>query len=393
VLALRDAAAGISEEANNSQAYSIQADVQGILEQIEASIQAQYQLGSPTQQRNYQRLYAMRQALTVDPEQLQVLYRLAELYNSTGRIDFALEMAERALAVVRKVSDSQLTDQVVQISRQLNQMQQQLGPNLETVDSRIEEAKKAENFDRVQLALALNQGGYPQRALQLLEEDRLAIAGNQMAELQLAFLLAEAGRMEEAGGLFATFEQMGNAVAIPLEVVLQSCWLDMALGDYRSAARRCAERVQVLKSASTQALLATGPFAMPSPQFLGDANIWPATQTLVSSRTLGETASEISLLQWTSAMANLEAGECAEAAATLKTLIDDFPESQLRPLVKVWLIAITGEEISDFPPDIEPGIRFNDDSDMVARPTSAAKGEGAAPARSLQKDSSPTSTQ
>ena len=393
VLALRDAAAGISEEANNSQAYSIQADVQGILEQIEASIQAQYQLGSPTQQRYYQRLYAMRQALTVDPEQLQVLYRLAELYNSTGRIDFALEMAERALAVVRKVSDSQLTDQVVQISRQLNQMQQQLGPNLETVDSRIEEAKKAENFDRVQLALALNQGGYPQRALQLLEEDRLAIAGNQMAELQLAFLLAEAGRMEEAGGLFATFEQMGNAVAIPLEVVLQSCWLDMALGDYRSAARRCAERVQVLKSASTQALLATGPFAMPSPQFLGDANIWPATQTLVSSRTLGETASEISLLQWTSAMANLEAGECAEAAATLKTLIDDFPESQLRPLVKVWLIAITGEEISDFPPDIEPGIRFNDDSDMVARPTSAAKGEGAAPARSLQKDSSPTSTQ
>lgn len=393
VLALRDAAAGISEEANNSQAYSVQADVQAILEQVETSIQAQHQLGVPSQQRYYQRLYAIRQALVVDPDQLQLLYRLAQLYNSTGRIDFAFEMTERALAIIRKLSDSELTDQVVQISRQLNQMKQQLGPNIETVDGRIQEAKKAENFDRIQLALALNQGGYPQRALEVLEEDRLSIAGNQLAELQLAFLLAEAGRMEEAVGMLATFEQMGSAVAIPLEVVLQSCWLDMALGDYRSAAKRCADRVELLKPATTQALMATGPFAMPSPQFLGETNIWPATQTLVASRTLMETASEISLLQWTSAMANLEAGECAEAAATLKALVDDFPESQFRPLVKVWLNAITGEEISDSPPDIEPGIRFNDDSDLVARPTSATEAEDAAPAEALQKDSNPTSPQ
>jgi len=392
VLALRDAAAGISEEANNSQAYSIQADVQEILEQIETSIQAQYQLGVPTQQRYYQRLYALRQALVVDPEQLQLLYRLAKLYNSTGRTDVAFDMTERALAALRKLSVSQLNDQVEEISRQLNQMKLQLGPNVETVDSRIEEAKKAENFDRVQLAVALNQGGYPQRALQVLEEDRLSIAGNQMAELQLAFLLAEAGRMEEAGGLFATFEQMGNAVSIPLEVVLQSCWLDMALGDYRSAARRCAERVQVLKSASTQALLATGPFAMPSPQLMGDSNIWPVTQTVITSQTLLEAASEISVLQWTSAMANLEAGECSEAAATLKALIDDFPESQFRPLVKVWLIAITGEEISEFPPDIEPGIVFNDDSDLVALPRPENSSSDSDPAAEQPNgDSSPAS--
>ena len=393
VLALRDAAAGLSEDANNSQAYGIQADVQAILEQVETSILAQHQLGAPSQQRYYQRLYAMRQALVVSPEQLPLLYRLAQLYNSAGRIDFAFEMTERALGIIRKFSDSELTDQVVQISRQLNQMKQQLGPNIETVDSRIQEAKKAENFDRIQLALALNQGGFPQRALQVLEEDRLSIAGNQLAELQLAFLLAEAGRMEEAVGIFATFEQMGNAIAIPLEVVLQSCWLDMALGDYRSAARRCAGRVETLKSASTQALMATGPFAMPSPQFLGETNIWPATQTLVASRTLMETASEISLLQWTSAMANLEAGECAEAAATLKALVDDFPESQFRPLVKVWLNAITGEEIADSPPDIEPVIRFNDDSDLVARPTSTTEAEGDTPVEALQKDSNPTSPQ
>ena len=367
VLALRDATVGISEEADNSQAYSIQADVQGILNQLEASIQAQYQLSVPTQQRYYQRLHAMRQALIVDPEQLQVLFSLAQLYHSAGRLDFAFDMIERALAVIRTLPDAELNDQVLQIARQLNQMKQQIGPNIETVESRIQDAMQNENFDRVQLAAALNQGGYAQRALQLLEEDRLSIAGNQMAELQLAFLLAEAGRFEEASGMFAAFEQMGNAAAIPLDVVLQSCWLDMALGDYRSVARKCRGRVELLKTASTQAMLATVPFVMPSPQFLGDTSIWPATQTLISSRTLGETASEIALLRWTIAMASIEAGECAEAAATLQTLVDEFPESQFRPLVKAWLMAMTGEELSDVPEDIDPGIRYYDDSDLAAR--------------------------
>ena len=391
VLALRDAAVGISEEADNPQIYSIQADVQGILNQVEASILAQYQLNVPTQQRYYQRLYAMRQALIVAPEQLQLLFSLAQLYNSTGRLDLAFDMIERALTVVRQLPDAELNDQVLQFARQLNQMKQQIGPNIETVDSRIQEAMLAENFDRVQLAAALNQGGYALRALQLLEEDRLAIAGNQMAELQLAFLLAEAGRLEEAGGMFAAFEQLGNAAAIPLEVVLQSCWLDMALGDYASVARKCGERVELLKSASTQAMLATVPFAMPSPQFLGDANIWPATQTLISSRTLAETASEISLLQWTSAMAHLEAGECVEAATVLQVLVDDFPESHFRPLVKVWLEAISGKVIADSPPDIEPGIRFNDDSDLAPRSTSAEEADKDAPAETMNEDSSPTS--
>jgi len=376
VLTLRDAAAGISEEASNALVFRIQADAIGILDSIEASIMGQYQLTVPTEQRFFQRLYAMRQALAVDPERLELLAGLAELYFAAGRSDLApegrsdlaLEMIERSLAVIRDLPDAELTEQVLQTARRLNQAKQQITPRLETIDTRLEEAMLQDDFDRVQMAVTLNQGGCPVRALKLLEEDRLAIAGNPAAELQLALLLAEAGRLEEAGAMFATFEQMGNEAAIPLTVVLQTCWLEMALGDYRSAAKRCDTRIEQLRSASHRAMLATVPFAMPSPQFLGDTNIWPATQTLITSRTLMETAVEISLLQWTSAMSDIEAGECVKGAATLKALIEDFPESQLRPLAKVWLMAMTGEEISDIPPDLEPGIRFHDDSDLVARP-------------------------
>lgn len=191
--------------------------------------------------------------------------------------------------------------------------------------------------------------------------------------------------------MFATFEQMGNPASLPLTAVLQACWLDMALGDYQSVARRCTSRIMELKSASTQAMMATVPFAMPSPQFLGESNIWPATQTMISSRTMMETAVEISMLQWTSAMSNLEAGECTTAAELLKALVDDFPESQFRPLVKVWLHALTDEEIPDIPPDLEPGIIFNDDSDLVARPglkTSSSDSASEQP----NGDSSPAST-
>jgi hypothetical protein len=389
VLTLRDAAAGISEEANNAQIFSIQADVQGILERLEAGILAQYQISVPTQQRHYQRLYAMHQALVVAPEQLQLLFSMAQLYNSTGRIDLAFDMIERALDVIRTLPDDELSEQILQIARQLNQMKQQIEPELEMTDSRIEEAMLADDFDRIQLASALNQAGYPGRALKLLEEDRIAIAGNQLAEMQLAFLQAETGRLEEAGAMFAAFEQIGNAAAIPLTVLLHSCWLDMALGDYRSAARKTGERVEQLKSASTRAMLATVPFSMPSPQFLGEANIWPASQTLIASRTMTETAVEISILQWTNAMANIEAGECTAAGETLKALIDDFPESQLRPLVKAWLHAMTDEEVPDIPPDLEPGIVFNDDSDLVARPRSENSNSDSDPVGTQSNGDSP----
>jgi tetratricopeptide (TPR) repeat protein len=368
ILALRDAAAGISDETDNAQIFSIQADVHSILQSVEANLMAEFQLPVPTQQRYYQRLYAMRQALVIDPENLQLLFGAAQLYNSAGRTDLTLEMCERALAVIRKLADSELSDQILKFARQLNQMKQQIAPQVEATDKRIEEAMQQENVDRAQLAAALNQAGFAGRALQILEDDRLAVAGNQMAELQLAFLLAETGRLDEASAMFATFEQMGNAAGIPLTVVLQTCWLDMALGDYQSAARRCTERIQQLKSASTQAMMATVPFAMPSPQFLGESNIWPASQTLISSQTMMETANEIAILQWTSAMANLEAGDCNKATSTLKALVDDFPESHFRPMVKAWLVAMTGEVLTDSPPDLEPGILFNDDSDLVTRP-------------------------
>jgi hypothetical protein len=393
VLALRDAAAGISEEANNAQVFSIQADVQEILEQLETSILDQYQISNPTQQRYYQRLYAMHQALVAAPEQLQLLFNMAQLYRTTGRIDLTFDMIERGLDVIRTLPNSELSDRVLQIARQLNQWKQEMEPELETTDSRVEEAMLADDFDRVQLATALNQAGYPGRALKLLEEDRIAVAGNQLAEIQLAFMLAEAGRMGEAGAMFAAFEQIGNSAALPLTVVLHSCWLDMALGDYRSAARKAEARVEQLKSASTQAMLATVPFAMPTPQFLGESNIWPASQTLIASRTMTETAVEISILQWTSAMANIEAGECTAAAETLKALVADFPESQFRPLVKVWLHAMTDEEISDIPPDLEPGIVFNDDSDLVARPGSEDSSNNPDPSKTQpNEDSLPVDT-
>ena len=51
----------------------------------------------------------------------------------------------------------------------------------------------------------------------------------------------------------------------------------------------------------------------------------------------------------------------------MKELVEAFPESQFRPLVKVWLMAMTGEEIADQPPELEPGILFEDDSDLVNR--------------------------
>ncbi len=367
VLTLRDAAAGASEEPGNSKIFRIQADVYRILDRVESSIMAQYQLAVPTQQRYYQRLFAMRQALIIDPQQLELLSSLAELYFDTGRIDLAFDMIEQALVMIRALPDSSFNDQTLQLAQRLNQVKQQIAPQIETVKNRIDEASLEANFDRIQFAAALHQAGYPGNALAMLEEDRLLVAQNPASQVQLALLLAESGRLEESASILASLEQMGNEIEVPLPVVLQACWLDFALGDFQRATSRCSRRLERLKLASTQAMLSTLPLSMPSPQFLGESNIWPATQTLIASRTLTETAVEIAILQWTIATGHLEAGKCAQAVEAMKELVEAFPESQFRPLVKVWLMAMTGEEIADQPPELEPGILFEDDSDLVNR--------------------------
>ena len=79
----------------------------------------------------------MRQALVIEPENLPLLFGVAQLYQSAGRTDLTLEMIERALAVIRKLADSELSDQILQFARQLNQMKQQIAPQVEATDGRI----------------------------------------------------------------------------------------------------------------------------------------------------------------------------------------------------------------------------------------------------------------
>lgn len=390
VLALRDAVAGASREPDNWRIYGVQSDIQQIIARIEAITLAQFQLPLPTQHRHYQRLFALHQALTIDPGRLEILSNLADHYIASGHTDFAFDMVERAQSILTGLPDSAFSDdELLQRVGRINQLKQELQPRVEETEKRINEAMLEGKFDRIQMAVALRQGGFPGHALAILEEDRVAIADNPAAQLQLAELLLEAGRLEEASTMFATLESMGSSATLPISVIMHASWLDQGLGNYMGVERRCVERLEQLQKASTQAMLGTLPMSMPTPQFLGESNIWPATQTLVASRTLTQTASEIALLQWTIAMARIEAGECEEAAITLKELVDAFPESQFRPLVKIWLQAMTGEEISDTPPEPESGILFNDDSDMVGWMNSSEDPAQAEDSASPEGDTTP----
>ena len=71
--------------------------------------------------------------------------------------------------------------------------------------------------------------------------------------------------------------------------------------------------------------------------------------------------------------------------------MNDFPESQFRPLAKAWLMAMTDEEIPDVPPDLDPGIRYNDDSDLAARPEAPDATDNPAAQNSERSENKPTS--
>lgn len=369
VLTIRDAMAGMAEEPDNPYACRILGDAYGVLERIESMALARYELPRPTQQRFYQRLFAYHQALTLDPDNVEILSSIADLYFSGGQSDLALEMIERALEVIG--NQPGVNDQTRQLKTRLNQVKDQIAPGIETTKSRVRELLTQENVDIAQVAKIVRRGGFPKQALELLERDRMSLAGNPSAELQLAFLLVDAGRFQEASAIFASFEEasraQGSSFIMPLPAVLQACWLDMALGDHETVTQRCSQRISEMQKAATEAMMSTLPFSMPVPQFVGESNIWPANQTLIASRVMLTTAGEIAVLQWTLAMSQIEAGKCAEATATMNDLLEAFPESNFRPMVTMWLSAMTGEEFSAEPPKPTPSTLFHDDSDIIGR--------------------------
>lgn len=338
-MALRDSVAGAVETPNNDVVYRTHADAYTALRQVE--IQA---VGPDVpiiaEQRYFQRIHFLRQALTLAPNDPGLLSAVAQEYYDSHRWDLALQMIDRCLIAIQGSNDPSFSV----LARQLLSIRSGLQQGQRDITSRLNELLKDESVDVVLIARTLRDQGYPLQGAKLLDENKLGLSGNISGQLEYGLLLIECGRLEEAYGVVSTFDSFGENPAIDFIWTLHAAWLDQARGDAASAIVRCERKLREIESNSARALLAVAPFVQPIPQLMGSGNSWPVSQTVVTGRTFGS-RDESAILRWMIASAYVESGQCEKAAEALYMLLETEPESPLRPLAAMYLGLLTGESI------------------------------------------------
>jgi tetratricopeptide (TPR) repeat protein len=347
MLIMRDANAALDDNVNNVEGYHLQANASDTLAQLEAGVLAVTGQTEVNQQQHMRKMYALHQALILEPENMNLTTAIGNEYFQRQRWDLALEMINRTLDLIRALANP--NEQALTVAQQLSQAKRELEPRIEAMARQLEQSLADPDADIRNLIVALAQQGYPRKALELYDEHRLKFAGDLMTELQGAYLYAECGRLEDAEAAFATFESIPDDPLVSYQWVLQAAWLKMARGEHESAIALCQRRLRDVERSAANALLGLSSFVQPIPGYLGERQIWPSTLTLATSRALYDTREETTQLRWTIAMAMIEAGLCPDAANVLHDLLDSEPQTRLRSLVGLWVRLLTGESIPDVP--------------------------------------------
>jgi len=362
-MAVRDSAAGAIATPNNDVVYRTRAHAYAALRQVEVQA-AGMGVRVIADQRYFQRVHFLRQALTLAPNDPSLLSAIAQEHFDAQRWDLALEMLDRSLTAIRESNDIDFSV----MARQLQSARSELLQKKSAVNERLAGILKDENVDVVRVAAALRSQGFALRAVQLLDEHKLKLSGNIPGQIEYGMLLIECGRLEEASGVVSTFDSFGDNLAIPFVWTIHAAFLDQARGDVASAIVRCERKLREIETNSARALLAVAPFVQPIPQLTGSGSSWPVSQTVVTGRTFGA-RDEAAILRWTIASACMESGDCEKATETLQILLETDPDTLLRPLAGMYLGLLTGESVSIEPPSEQIPILFVDGPEDPEPPT------------------------
>jgi tetratricopeptide (TPR) repeat protein len=356
--AVRNANAALYEDVNNPDPYRNLADSYGLLHTLENQLQAQagYPVGG--EQRYFQMTHSMRQWLILEPNNFLITRALLNSYVQTQKWDLAEDMMIRCFKLLDM---SPRTEEALGLRRQLSDLKKQIEPRTKSMDERVAAAKEQnKDLDAGTLAFGLMSGGFPLKALRLLESDKTALT-NIQAHLQYALALAECGRLDDAAKQFEGFDRLGETPAGATPWRRKAAWVEMARGNFDGAIELCRKRIDDVEQATLMSLLSTVPLIQPPPAFILD-DTWPVRQTAASIQTM-MMASETAELRWTIATCYLESGRNDEAAEMLAELLEVEPDTHLRPIARSYLELITGKPVPESQSDQIPFSFFEEEDD------------------------------
>jgi len=344
--AIRAANEELAINPNSLDAYLILANAYEFLDRIEQNLVDQssgHVIARPLQSmRLYQKLCAYHQAQLLDPENVSIHQRLYELYSINQKYDLAAKHLEAFLRLTPQpetdLSDQSQSKMIVELKRNLKRLRK----HVDQVEAEISKSKSrsVKTTDLVQFAI---QQGCPSLALQELEAGSLEIEQNLNLKAITIMLLLDTGRVEQAyqlgEQLTAIVAQMGGTENWRTPVALAN----LALADYENAMAFWQEEIEQTRTQAMLAILATVPFrSIP--------NRYPLSHySRVAAYEIGDKL-QIGQLLLRNAVCHLEAQQNDQATKVLESIIEQDPETILRPHVRFYLLLLTGELIDSAPP-------------------------------------------
>lgn len=385
-LAIQHANEGLMEDPNSGLGYRVLGDSYRVLRRIETRIMYPLVPWEQRQLRYFQQIAAYQQSLLVDPEWAEIHALLAEAYSEFNRFD----LVQRELQTFERMSSGRAADDprdreaAERRSRELDR----IALVHDRFEAQLDEigARNAPLADRVEFAYG---SGFVLRAIELIEahpeEIELVVEPAEEArrrgELHFIYSLCllESGRVAEASESLAALWSFYQAQRQPPppDVVWAMSILRMVQGAYDEPIEIWQAQASESRRQRMGELLAGLPLA-------GHPREWPFGQLQRSNVALAVGTYDIARWQLLTAVAQLETGRASDAAATMRQLLADAPDSALWPLVRFYSMELTGEWLEPAPPSDR--IPITGDDMFVSDSDSAAK-DAAGPARSTPPES------
>jgi tetratricopeptide (TPR) repeat protein len=352
-LAIRKANAVLENDPQSATAYRILGQVYSSLEKYEQFLAGGQDGAAYSQRRYFQIVQAYSQALLVEPNHLQTLRDLLDVFTAHNKRDLALELLGR-IEVLTAGRTAGRTGARVELENNRqereNQSRDVLSGQINAITAQLE-AGIRQGAHPLEIASAAYQSGCVLHALQLLDKDPVALSENSEAQMFQVRLLLEAGRIQDASDSMDRLEIVVEQFqGLPWRV--QAAIVSLANAQFLRAASLWRDEAHQQEELRLQSMLDMLPFVSPGPELFGrTADIsWPVLQTVTSISTLIQTPEISANLLFDSALCHFERGDFQTAESQLRQTLEINPETPLRRLVVTYLHLITDERFAIEPP-------------------------------------------
>jgi tetratricopeptide (TPR) repeat protein len=310
--------------------------------------------GSEWAQRRYlQAVNAYRQAVIVDPEDVDTWQRLRNLFLRHGKLDLVLEAQQHVDANLPDLSRLSAAEQrqVAQERRQIRELISQVRGMVNAVHAKIERSLDESESSEAALRMAYQENCIL-RALELMEsvDDELRFRDPAIRMFE-ATLRLEAGHTQQASEILAELEEtMGPSQMLQWRGL--AALTSVARGDFVHAVGLWNEEARKLEELRFEMVFGTLPLAVPPPDyFRTDLPFagWPVDHTLALQGAHFTLPAQRSIALFNSALTYLEIGQAEEANERFEQLLAGDPDTTLRPLVRLYYLHASG---SDEPIDL-----------------------------------------